>query len=128
MDAVDLPPAEAEDAHTIDHKSARRPRVELITRGERRRVWTIEQKREIVAESLGMTTTPTEVARKYAISSGLLYTWLQQVLGQQFGAVARSAPSFAKVEATDAPQRGAADLSPMDRDVPDAPVVSARSD
>lgn len=63
MDTEDLPPAGAEDAHTISHKSARRPRVELITRGERRRVWTIEQKREIVAESLGVATTPTEGKR-----------------------------------------------------------------
>lgn len=36
---------------------------------------------EIVAESLGPALTPTEVARKYAISSGQLYTWRQQVLG-----------------------------------------------
>ncbi len=28
------------------------PQVEVITRGDRRRVWTLEQKREIVAESL----------------------------------------------------------------------------
>jgi hypothetical protein len=48
-----LPAADAEDAPTTGHKSARSPRVELITRGERRRVWTPEQKREIVMESLG---------------------------------------------------------------------------
>ena len=45
--------------------------------------WTPEQKREIVAESLGPELTPSEVARKYAISSGLLYTWRQQILGGQ---------------------------------------------
>ena len=38
----------------------------------------MEQKRAIVAESLGSEPTPTEVARKYAISSGLLYSWRQQ--------------------------------------------------
>ena len=43
--------------------------------------WTVEQKRAIVAESLGSELTPTEVARKHAISSGLLYSWRQQVLG-----------------------------------------------
>ena len=83
MDATLLPALEAEDAHKIDRKSVRRPRVELITRGERRRRWSIEQKQEIVAESLGPDTTPTEVARKHAISSGLLYTWRQQLLGAQ---------------------------------------------
>ena len=36
--------AEPESAHTSSRKSARNPRIELITRGERRRRWTIEQK------------------------------------------------------------------------------------
>jgi transposase len=89
---------DAEDAHTIGLKSARSPRVELITRGERRRSWTPEQKREIVAESLGPYLTPTEVARKYAISSGQLYTWRGQVLGGPGSRLARSTPSFARVE------------------------------
>ena len=48
--------------------------MEIITRGERRRSWTLEQKREIVSESLGSELTPTEVARKHAIISGKLYT------------------------------------------------------
>src|SRR5215471_582444 len=98
MDATLLPPMEAEDAHKTDRTSVRRRRVELITRGERRRRWSIEQKREIVAESLGADTTPTEVARKHAISSGLLYTWRQQILGGQLGPLVRTVPSFAEVE------------------------------
>ena len=69
----------------------------MLTR-ERRRTWTLEQKRSIVAESLGAELTPTEVARKYAISSGLLYSWRQQVFGGQVSAVTGSAPSFARVE------------------------------
>ena len=64
----------AEDAVTIDRRSARGRRVEVITRGERRRSWSAEQKREIVAESLAGELTPTEVARKHGIGSGLLYT------------------------------------------------------
>jgi transposase len=51
-----------------------------------------------VAESLDPELTPSEVARKYAISSGLLYSWRQQVLGGQAHVVSRSAPSFARVE------------------------------
>ena len=50
--APELDPAE--DARTIGRKGARMPQVEIITRGDRRRVWTLEQKREIVAESLGV--------------------------------------------------------------------------
>jgi transposase len=93
-----LPAPNAEDAPTTGRKSARGPRVELITRGERRRIWTPEQKREIVMESLGPDLTPTEVARKYAITSGLLYTWRRQVLGGQMTGLVRSTPGFAQVE------------------------------
>src|SRR5690242_21883672 len=96
-----LSAADAEDAPTTGHKSARSPRVELITRGERRRVWTPEQKREIVMESLGPALTPTEVARKYAITTGLLYTWRRQVLGGQMTSLVRSTPDFAQVEVVD---------------------------
>ena len=92
--------ADAETAHKIGHKSARSPPVEVITGKERRRAWTPEQKREIVAESLGSALTPTEVARKYSISSGLLYTWRQQVLGGQMSLLSRQTPDFARVEMT----------------------------
>lgn len=74
-------------------------------RGERRRAWTPEQKREIVLESLGPELTPTEVARKHAISSGMLYTWRQQILGKQLELVSRPTPRFAQVEMAPAPQR-----------------------
>ena len=94
---------DVEDAPTTGHKSARSPRVELITRGERRRVWRPEQKREIVMESLGPDLTPTEVARKYAINSGLLYTWRRQVLGGQMTGLVRSTPGFAQVEVVPPP-------------------------
>jgi len=105
MDATLVPPAETEAAHKTDRKSVRRPRIELITRGERRRRWSIEQKQEIVAESLSPGTTPAEVARKHAIGSGLLYTWRQQLLAGQLTPVARPAPIFAQVEIAGAPGR-----------------------
>jgi transposase len=98
MDMPELPVIETEDTHKIGRKSARRPRVELLTRSERRRRWSIEKKQEIVAESLRPDTTPTEVARKYAISSGLLYTWRQQLLHGCVDPQSRSAPIFAQVE------------------------------
>ena len=92
------PDRDVEGARTIGRKGARSGRVEIITRGERRRSWTLDQKREIVMESLGPDLTPTEVARKHAISSGLLYTWRQQILGDQIGVVTRSTANFARVE------------------------------
>jgi transposase-like protein len=89
--------SESETAHKIGHKSARGPHVEIITGKERRRTWTLEQKREIVTESLGPALTPTEVARKHSISSGQLYTWRQQVLGGQMTLLSRATPDFAQV-------------------------------
>jgi|tagenome__1003787_1003787.scaffolds.fasta_scaffold20827162_3 transposase len=116
-----------EDAPTISRTSARRAPVEFITRGERRRVWTLEQKREIVAESLGPALTPTEVARKYGISTGLLYGWRQKILGRQLACLSRSASGFAQVEMTTAEQQpdapGAVSVGPA---VAPDPTLSPR--
>lgn len=98
--------------------------MEVLAR-ERRRTWTAEQKRTIVAESLGSELTPTEVARKYAISSGLLYSWRQQVLGGQVSVVSGSAANFARVELGPALQ--ASDGSePVLPEVPAPPPPSPR--
>ena len=90
--------SDGESARTSGRTSARSSRVEIITRAEPRRSWTIEQKRAIVAESLGSDLTPTEVARKHAISSGQLYTWRQQLLGAHTALARGGAPRFAQVE------------------------------
>ena len=94
------PPADIDQsALTTRRKSARSARVEIITRGERRRSWTPERKCQIVAESLGPDLTPTEVARKYEINSGQPYTWRREFLSVQQGAlVSRAVPRFAEVE------------------------------
>src|SRR5216683_413291 len=98
MDAPHPASAPDESTRTTSRTSGRSNRVEIITRAEPRRSWTLAQKREIVAESFGPDLTPTEVARKYAISSGQLYTWRQQLLGVQATLVRRGAPQFAAVE------------------------------
>src|SRR5580698_6443107 len=99
---LDVPSID-ESAHTTSHRSARNLRMEIITRGERRRSWSAERKDQIVAESLGPDLTPTEVARKHGISSGQLYTWRQQRLSVQTALVTRAAPRFAEVELIPAP-------------------------
>ena len=58
MDAIppDLIPeteTETESAHTSGRKSAHNGRIEVLVPAYRRRSWTREQKRQIVAESLG---------------------------------------------------------------------------
>ena len=101
-----------QSARTSSHRSARGDRVEIVTRSERRR-WSLEQKREIVAESLGPGLTPTEVARKYAISSGQLYTWRRELLSVQTSIITRATPRFAEVDTEPAlPRHMAAQPAP----------------
>jgi transposase len=101
--------------------------MEIIPRGERRRSWTLAEKREIVAESLGPELTPTEVARKHAISSGQLYTWRQQLLGVQTATLRRATPRFAEVELEPAPALPLpGDPRPSEALPPCAAVASAR--
>jgi transposase len=92
---VTEPDAEAKIARTRALKSGRRPSIELITRAEPRRRWSVEQKQSIAAESLAPGASPTEVARRHGISSGLLYTWRKALLVAQ-PSIAR----FARVEVT----------------------------
>jgi len=94
--------------------STRTQRVEVITGSERRRRWSIEEKREIVGESLQPGIGPSGVVRKYGISSGQLYTWRRQ-LTQRLGGE-RSGPSanFARVDVVEA----AAANSPTEARVP----------
>jgi transposase len=92
-------PIEAEDAHTLNRMSVREAPVEVITRGERRRIWTSEQKRDIVMESLEPGGSPIAVARRHGIGSGLLYTWRRQMMEGQLKARLPVPPSFVPVAA-----------------------------
>ena len=92
-----------ESARTTGRMSARKAQVEVITRGERRRTWTPEQKREIVIESLGPGQSATEVARKHGISTGQLYTWRRQLLSGSTAVITRVEPHFAQVEVAPMP-------------------------
>ena len=105
--AVD-PGAEVESAHTTDRMSARTQRIELITRSERRRRWSVEQKREIAAESLEAGISPITVARRYGISSGLLYTWRRHLLEGSLGVPRQPQAKFARVEVMAVPADPAA--------------------
>jgi transposase len=89
--------SEVESARTIGRTSGRSARVEVLARAERRRSWTLEQKREIVSESLGPELTPTDVARKHGISTGQIYTWRHQLLSFRPAALPQP-PQFASVE------------------------------
>ena len=113
---------EAESTHTIGRKSGRVPRVEVLG-AERRRSWTVEQKREIVAESLGPELTPTEVARKHGISTGQLYTWRQQMVSVAGAGPGRPRPRFKAVELLPPPP----EPTPLALASPPAPEMPERS-
>lgn len=76
-------------------------RIEVITRGERRRRWSPEEKQAIVAESLSGGTSIAAVAQKHGIGTGLLYTWRHQLLTRRF----EGAVGFARVEMAGEPPR-----------------------
>lgn len=78
--------------------SARSQRIEVITRGERRRRWSVEQKREIAAESLEPGVSPSAVARRRGINSGQLYTWRRQLLEGSLGMSTQPVAQFARAE------------------------------
>ena len=92
------PEAPVRSGHKGGHMTARPQRIEVITRGERRRHWSIEAKREIVAESLQAGVRPSEVIHKHGITSGQLYAWRQQLTRRVDGERARPAAGFARVE------------------------------
>ncbi len=127
MDDLRLPEFEVydgDDARTHGRRSAQSGRVEFITRGDRRRVWASEQKRAIALESLDPSTTPTDVARRYGISSGLLYTWRRQLREGQLGSAPRRVAGFARVDLVgEAPRLTAPDpVQPMSVSPPPPPA------
>jgi len=110
--------------HTTIRTSTRTQRIEVITRGERRRRWSIEEKREIVAESLAPGVGPSEVIRKHGISSGQLYTWRQQLTRRLGGELQRASANFARVDVAVAQRQEIAD--PM-ADVATVAVATPRT-
>ena len=50
-------------------------RVELITGRRRRRDWSLEEKAEILAASMEPGSNVTDVAARYQVSRGLLWSW-----------------------------------------------------
>jgi transposase len=83
--------------------SARGEVVEVVTRGERRRIWSDEQKRLIVAEAMQPGAMVAEVARRWGIGTGLIYTWRRQMREGELGAVLAPAIGFAQVAVTPSP-------------------------
>ena len=60
------------------------------------------------------STTPTDVARRYGISSGLLYTWRRQMLEGQLGSAPQPMAGFARVDLVEDLPRLAAPASALE--------------
>ena len=98
----------ARSTHMSAHRSARPQRIEVITRGERRRRWSAEEKQAIVAESATPNVSIAGIARKHGIGTGQLYAWRHQFLVNHPG----KAVSFARVELLSEPPRLAGPAPP----------------
>ena len=85
------------------HTSARSQRIEVITRGEVRRRWSIEQKREIAVESLEPGASASAVARRHGIGTGQLSIWRRQLREGQLGERSQLPAQFARVAVLSGP-------------------------
>ena len=105
------------------HMSARTQRIEVITRGERRRRWSAEEKQAIVAESLEPNVSIAAIARKHGIGTGLLYNWRHQFVVKR----PSQAAGFARVELLPEPRRLARASVPsrglIEIVLPDGPII-----
>ena len=91
--------SQVRDARTMDRTSAGELDGELRACG-RRRHWTVEQKRQIVADSMQPGMSAALVARRHDISRGQFYAWRQQLLLRgPFGGGADTGPSLAGIDA-----------------------------
>jgi transposase len=100
--------------------------VEVITRGERRRAWSADQKRLIVSEAMQPGAMPAEVARRWGIGTGLLYTWRRQLLAGEFGEPPMPVPVFAQVSLAPAVEPEAVPSDPTTRTSDVVPAIPGR--
>jgi transposase len=104
-----------ESGYTSARMTTRPRRIEVITGADRRRRWSLEQKRAIVAESHRTDTTPAAVARRHGLNTGQLYTWRRQFKALPF-------PNFARVELAEA-EASVAPLGLIEITLPDGARV-----
>ncbi|MDK4724267.1 transposase [Rhizobium sp. CNPSo 3968] len=77
----------------------------LLTGPERRRRWSSEDRAQILAEAFAPGAVVSEVARRFEISTGLIYTWRRQALVQQ------AEPAFVPAKLVDSARSDAVDLA-----------------
>ena len=93
---------------TTDRRSSHGGRVQVIARMSSRRSWSTDEKLAILAEAFGAGGSVSRTADHHAIGTGQIYTWRRLALDGSLGAPRPAAPTFARVEITDAPPQGSA--------------------
>ena len=79
-------------------------RIEVIARMTRRRHWTTSEKLEILDAAFGPGGSPSGAARRFEVTTGLLYTWRRLHRSGELGiGEADKPPGFARVELASAP-------------------------
>ena len=79
---------------------------------ERRRRWSLQDKLQIVEETLQPGVTVTEVARRHGLAPSVVFTWRR--LARE-GRLGDTGPSFMPVEITPVPAQAAPVASPARR-------------
>ena len=88
-----------QSARRSARSSARFDVVEVVTRGERRRHRTEDERAIILTEAMAPGAVVTHVARRWGVSTSQLYTWRKAMLAQPAPmATSPAAPSFAQVQ------------------------------
>lgn len=89
-----IPTSTVDEGHEINHGSHLTPRATQSVQDDsrsvhRRRRWTHEEKKAIVAETEGPGASISGVARKYGIAPRLLFSWRRQ-LSEEMALTTRS--------------------------------------
>jgi transposase len=72
----------------------------LLTGRERRRRWSRDERAEILAAAFAPDGIVSEVARRFDVSTGLIYTWRRQALAAEVG------PAFVPARVVGLPSNG----------------------
>jgi transposase len=73
--------------------------------GGRRQLWSIDRKRQIIAESFDPGASVAEVARRYGVNANLLFTWRRQQSAAKLSG-GREGPRLVPVTITTDPVSG----------------------
>jgi transposase len=106
----------------VETKPAPLRRIEVITGVERRRTWSLEEKRAILTESFADGVVISEVARRHGLRPQQLFTWRSEFRKRGLaclssGFASLEAPAFAPVMLT-GPDREAEPGSDIPAPVP----------